>query len=93
MESRETEDGKVVRKYYEVDFVATLGSQKYYIQSAYDIPDEEKWTKETKSFSKIDDSFKKIVLVRNPVINRYSENGYLIMGLLEFLLDENSLTR
>ena len=91
VESRETEDGKVVRKYYEVDFVATLGSQKYYIQSAYDIPDEEKWAQETKSFSKIDDSFKKIVLVRNPVINRYSENGYLIMGLLDFLLDENSL--
>ena len=93
VESRETEDGKVVRKYYEVDFVATLGSQKYYIQSAYDIPDEEKWAQETKSFSKIDDSFKKIVLVRNPVINRYSENGYLIMGLLDFLLDENSLNR
>jgi predicted AAA+ superfamily ATPase len=93
VESRERENGVVVRKYYEVDFVATLGSQKYYIQSAYDIPDEEKWSQETKSFSKIDDSFKKIVLVRSPVINRYSESGYLIMGLLDFLLDEKSLNR
>ena len=93
VESRELEDGKIIRKYYEVDFVATLGSKKYYIQSAYEIHDDEKWSKETKSFSKIDDSFKKIVLVRNPVKDRYSENGYLIIGLIDFLLDENSLTR
>ena len=93
VESREMEEDKVVRKKYEVDFVATLGSQKYYIQSAYDIPNEEKWAQETKGFSKIDDSFKKIILVRNQVINRYSESGYLMMGLIEFLLDENSLTR
>ena len=93
VESRETEAGEVTRKYYEVDFVANLGNQRYYIQSAYDIPSEDKWAQETKSFSKIGDSFKKIVIVRNNIISRYSENGYLIIGLLDFLLDENSLTR
>lgn len=93
VESRETEAGEVIRKYYEVDFVANLGNQRYYIQSAYDIPSEDKWAQETKSFSKIGDSFKKIVIVRNNIISRYSENGYLIIGLLDFLLDENSLTR
>ena len=93
MESREAENGIIIRKYYEVDFVATLGNKKYYIQSSYDIPSEEKWIQETKSLSKIGDSFKKIVLVRNPVVNRHSEDGYLIMGLIEFLLDENSLER
>lgn len=93
VESRETEAGEIIRKYYEVDFVANLGNQRYYIQSAYDIPNEDKWAQETKSFSKIDDSFKKVVIVRNNIISRYSENGYLIMGLLDFLLDENSLTR
>ena len=87
VESRETEDGKEIRKYYEVDFIATLGSKKYYIQSAYDIIDEEKWAQETKSLRNIDDSFKKIVIVRSPVVNRYSEEGIQIVGLFDFLLN------
>ncbi|MBO4220134.1 MAG: ATP-binding protein [Clostridia bacterium] len=91
VESRERENGKDVRKVYEIDFVATLGSKKYYIQSAYDIPGEEKWLQETRSFDKVADSFKKIVLVRNPVISHYSDKGYFIMGLLDFLMNENSL--
>ena len=55
VESRERENGKDVRKVYEIDFVATLGSKKYYIQSAYDIPSEEKWLQETRSFDKVAD--------------------------------------
>ena len=93
IESREIENGKDVRKYYEVDFVATMGSKKYYIQSAYDIPSEEKWDQETKSLRKVNDSFKKIIVVRNPVVNRNSEEGFMIIGLLDFLLDENSLEK
>lgn len=93
IESREIEKGKDVRKYYEVDFVATMGSKKYYIQSAYDIPSEEKWDQETKSLRKVNDSFKKIIVVRNPVVNRNSEEGFMIIGLLDFLLDENSLEK
>ena len=91
VESRERENGKDVRKYYEIDFIATLGSKKYYIQSAYDIPSEEKWLQETKSFDKADDSFKKIVLVRNPVVTHNDEKGYLIISLLDFLTNANSL--
>ena len=49
------------KKQLEIDFVANLGSKRYYIQSAYDIPDEEKMQQETKSFDKTRDSFKKIV--------------------------------
>ena len=90
-ESRERENGKDVRKIYEIDFVATLGSKKYYIQSAYDIPSEEKWLQETRSFDKVADSFKKIVLVKNPVVPHHDEKGYFIIGLLDFLLNENSL--
>ena len=93
IESREIENGKDVRKYYEVDFVATMGSKKYYIQSAYDIPSEEKWDQETISLRKVNDSFKKIIVVRNPVVNRNSEEGFMIIGLLDFLLDENSLEK
>ena len=91
VESREVEEGKEIRKYYEVDFIATLGSKKCYVQSAYDIPSEEKWTQESKPLRKIDDSFKKIIIVRNPVVSRYNEEGFMIMGLLDFLLNENSL--
>ena len=91
VESKEYEGGKETRKYYEIDFIATLGSRKYYVQSAYDIPDEEKWIQETRSFDKVDDSFKKIVLVRNPLVPRHSDKGYLIIGLLDFLLDADSL--
>lgn len=81
------------RKSYEVDFIATLGSKKYYIQSSYEIPYEEKWEQESKSFDKINDSFKKIVVVKNPVVPRHNEKGYLIIGILDFLMDENSLER
>lgn len=91
VETRETINNKEKRKYYEVDFIAYLGSKKYYIQSAYDIPNEEKWDQETKSFNKINDSFKKIIVVRNNVVPRYNEKGYLIISLFDFLLNSNSL--
>lgn len=91
VESRERENGKELRKYYEIDFVATLGSKKYYIQSAYDIPNQDKWLQETKSFDKITDSFKKIIIVRNPIVPRQSEKGYLIISLFDFLLNQKSL--
>ena len=91
VESREEESGKQIRKYYEIDFVATLGSKKYYIQSAYDIPNEDKRNQETRSFDRVPDSFKKIIVVRNPIVSRYSDKGYLIISLFDFLLNKNSL--
>ena len=91
VESRERENGKEVKKAYEIDFIATLGSKKYYIQSAYDIPSEGKWCQETRPFDKVSDSFKKIVLVRNPVVPHHNEKGYAIIGLLDFLINQNSL--
>lgn len=91
VESREYKNGKEIKKSYEIDFIANLGSKKYYIQSAYDIPNEEKWIQETRSFDKTNDSFKKIVLVRNPVVPHHNEKGYVIMGLLDFLTNKNSL--
>ena len=87
----ESREGNAPRQYYEIDFVATSGSKKYYIQSAYDIPDLEKWNQETKSLRKIDDSFKKIVVVRNPVVPRYDDFGCVVIGIYDFLLNENSL--
>lgn len=92
VESREKDStGKEVRIQWEIDFIATLGSKKYYIQSAYAIPDHEKYIQETKSFEKTKDSFKKIIIVEKSMKPRYDENGYLMMGVKEFLLDIDSL--
>ena len=89
--TRETVNGVAKRKQLEIDFIATIGSKKYYIQSAYDIPNKEKMEQETKSFDKVVDSFKKIIIVEKSMKPRRTDKGYLIMGVKEFLLDNNSL--
>jgi len=91
VETRETANGITERKQLEIDFVANLGSKRYYIQSAYDIPNEEKMQQETKPFDKANDSFKKIIIVERSMKPRRTEKGYLMMGVKEFLLDVNSL--
>lgn len=91
VETRENIDGTLKRKQLEIDFIANQGNKRYYIQSAYDISNEEKMKQETKSLDNIDDSFKKIIVVRNSIKPRRNEKGYLIVGLKEFLLDPNSL--
>ena len=85
------ENSKDVRRQLEIDFVANMGSKRYYIQSAYDIPDEEKKRQETRSFDNTNDSFKKIIIIGRSAKPRYDEKGYLLMGIKEFLLNENSL--
>lgn len=92
VESREKNaEGKEIRVQCEIDFIATLGSRKYYIQSAYAIPDQEKYAQETASFDKTMDSFKKIVIVEKSMKPRRDEKGYVMMGVKEFLLDKDSL--
>ncbi len=92
VESRERDcDGKDIRVRREIDFVATLGSKKYYIQSAYAIPDQNKYEQETASFDKTIDSFKKIIVVEKSMKPRRDEKGYVMMGVKEFLLDKDSL--
>ncbi len=75
----------------EVDFVANLGSKRYYIQSAYALPDEEKRQQEKASLLALKDSFKKIIIVGNVVTPTQDDDGILTAGLLDFLLDPNSL--
>ena len=92
VESREKdENGKEKRVTYEIDFIATQGSKKYYIQSAYAIPDQEKYEQETISFNKTLDSFKKIIIVEKSLKPRRDDKGYVMMGVKEFLLDKESL--
>ena len=84
-------EGKVIRKQLEVDFVCNLGSSRYYIQSAYALPDEAKRLQETRPFRKIDDSFKKIVITKDVVSPSYDEFGILTMNIYDFLLNPKSL--
>lgn len=91
VDSREMIDGSYSRRQLEIDFVANQGNKRYYIQSAYDIPNEDKMKQETKSFDKTYDSFKKIIVVGKAIKPRRNEKGYLIIGIKDFLLDVNSL--
>ncbi|MBP3621245.1 MAG: ATP-binding protein [Lachnospiraceae bacterium] len=84
-------EGKTIRKQYEVDFVVNRGSQRYYIQVAYDITSEEKQIQELKSLRNIPDSFKKIVIVNGTKKPWRNEEGFVIMGMKYFLLNVDSL--
>lgn len=86
-------DGKWQRKQLEVDFVVNEGNQRYYIQSALALPDEEKRKQEMGSLLRINDSFKKIIIVKDDIKPWRDENGILTMGLLDFLMNADSLER
>ncbi len=85
------ENKKSVKKQLEVDFVATKGSRKYYIQSAFAMSNPEKIEQEQRSLLSIPDSFKKIIVVRDNIKVRRNEQGIVTIGICNFLLDENSL--
>ena len=80
-------EGKSQRKVLEVDFVCNRGGKRYYIQSAYSLPDEEKRTQEIRPFIKIGDSFKKIVVTKDIVPIHYDEYGILTVNIYDFLLN------
>lgn len=84
-------DGKREKKYLEVDFVATKGSEKYYIQSAFALPTADKVNQEQRGLLSIPDFFKKIVVVGDNIKVRRDENGIITIGIKNFLLDKNSL--
>lgn len=84
-------DGKFVRKQLEVDFVCNKGSKRYYIQSAFSIPDREKMEQKSNSLLRIDDSFKKIIVVKDLPAPTYTEDGILVISVYDFLLNSNSL--
>lgn len=85
------ENGKQQRSSLEVDFVCNLGSKRYYIQSAYRMESDEKIRQERASLLKVDDSFKKIIVIgeESPVIR--DESGITTLGIYDFLLKDNSL--
>ena len=85
------EKGHGVRKQLEVDFVCNKGYKRYYIQSAYAIPDQVKMEQEQRSLMMIGDSFKKIIITKDAPAPYYNEDGVLVMSVYDFLLDARSL--
>ena len=89
--SENNDDGKLVRKNLEVDFICTKGSKKYYVQSAYKLDDSKKMEQEIRPFKRINDSFKKIVITSDTPKPFYSNDGILMMNVYDFLLNQDSL--
>jgi hypothetical protein len=86
-------NGRSIRKQFEVDFVVNDSDNRYYIQSAYAIPDEEKMRQETASFRNINDAFKRVVIVKDDIMRYHNDMGDLFIGLFDFLLDPESLIK
>ncbi|MCM1267940.1 MAG: ATP-binding protein [Bacteroidales bacterium] len=83
--------GMQKRKQLEIDFIANKGNRKYYIQSAFALSTPEKMAQEKKSLNKLNDSFRKFIIVKDDIKAQYDENGLITMGIFDFLLHENSL--
>lgn len=84
-------NGKTTREEYETDFVCKKGSRTYYIQSSYELGDKESYLRESRPFALIGDSFKKIIVTRRGGPIRHDEKGVTTIGIVDFLLKEDSL--
>ena len=91
MQYETNEKGTNIRKQLEIDFVCNQGSKRYYIQSAYAIPDQAKMEQEQRSLMLTGDFFKRIIITKDTPASYYNESGVLIMNVYDFLLNENSL--
>lgn len=91
VDKREKIDGHLTRKQLKIDFVAMLGNRRYYIQSAFRLPDAEKVRQEKASLINVKDSFKKIIIVKDVINVSRDEDGITMMSIYDFLLKENSL--
>ncbi len=89
--NKTNEKGHGIRRQLEIDFVCNKGSKRYYIQSAYAIPDQAKMQQEQRSLMLTGDFFKKIIITKDAPASYYNEDGVLIMSIFDFLLNENSL--
>lgn len=84
-------NGMKIRKQLEVDFVCNKGSKRFYIQSAYALPDKEKMEQEQRSLVNIGDGFKKIIITKDAVAPLYNDEGILVMSVYDFLLNPDSM--
>ena len=87
----EIRDENKDRKQLEIDFVCNLGNKRYYVQSTLNLDTREKTLQEERPFMNVNDNFKKIIVVRDNIKHWITEEGILVVGIQEFLLDKNSL--
>jgi predicted AAA+ superfamily ATPase len=91
VEFRERKENELTYKQLEIDFIANKVNNKIYIQSAFSMPDEEKINQEERPLLKVNDSFKKIIIVKDYIKRSRNESGIITMSVFDFLLDPNSL--
>ena len=83
--------GNGIRKQLEIDFMANRGRERYYVQSALSIDDPDKAAQEKRPFAKLGDSFRKIIIVKGKMPPQIDEKGYVIVGLVDFLLTPSAI--
>ena len=86
-----SKDGNSIRRQLEIDFVCNKGSKRYYIQSAYAMPDQSKMEQEQRSLMLTGDGFKKIIITKDAPTPYYNDSGVLIMSIFDFLMNPDSL--
>ena len=91
--SERDKNGKSIRKQLEIDFICNKGSKKYYVQSAFAMPDEAKEQQEQRPLLLTGDGFRKIIITKDALAPLYNENGVLIMSIFDFLLDPDSMDK
>lgn len=91
IELKTTKENEYIYKQLEIDFIANKGNNKYYIQSAFNMPTSEKIEQEERPLLKINDSFKKFIIVKDYIKRNRDDNGIITMSIFDFLLDINSL--
>lgn len=91
IELKTTKENEYIYKQLEIDFIANKGNNKYYIQSAFNMPTTEKIEQEERPLLKINDSFKKFIIIKDYIKRNRDENGIITMSIFDFLLDINSL--
>ena len=89
--NEKNEEGTFQKKQFEIDFVANLGNKRYYIQSAFAMPDSDKIKQEKKSLRQVKDNFRKIIIVKDPIKAKLDDDGILTISLFDFLLHDDSL--
>lgn len=87
------ENGKYVRKQIEIDFVCNRADERVYVQSVFSIPTTEKRLQEERPLRNVGDGFRKVIVTKDNVVRHHDENGVLIMGLQEFLMDARSIEK
>lgn len=93
VKNERNDNGTKVRQQLEIDFVCNKSSKRYYIQSAYAMPTQEKMEQEQRSPLHTGDSFKKIIITKDSAAPLYNESGVLIMSIYDFLLDLESMEK